>query len=199
MPRTSFFTFFLTLCVASPQAGPLKPDETLSTPTGRDGTRRSTLMLDLPGTGTDPTKIEFAKLPRVPAQHAVINDVRDQGGNWVNQHAYLAFHNQRYWAMWSDGPGKPQPNLTPEQHRNVVPGHDQPGTRVSFATSRDGLLWSDPADLSGPPRIDGFGWIARGFWIRDKELLALASHFNAPGYPGQGLSLEAFRWDQWKC
>lgn len=50
-------------------------------------------------------------------------------------------------------------------------------------------------DLSGPPRIKGFGWIARGFWIREGELLALATHFNAPGYPGKGLSLEAFRWD----
>ncbi|WP_372724617.1 exo-alpha-sialidase, partial [Novipirellula sp.] len=32
-------------------------------------------------------------------------------------------------------------------------------------------------------------------WIRDGELLALASHFRAPGYPGEGLSLEAFRWN----
>jgi hypothetical protein len=29
-------------------------------------------------------------------------------------------------------------------------------------------------------------------------LLALASHFNAPGYTGEGLSLEAFRWDKAK-
>jgi hypothetical protein len=28
--------------------------------------------------------------------------------------------------------------------------------------------------------------------------LALASHFNAPGYTGKGLSLEAFRWDKTK-
>jgi hypothetical protein len=56
------------------------------------------------------------------------------------------------------------------------------------------LAWAEPADLSGPPRIEGFGWIARGFWVRDGELLALASHFRAPGYPGEGLSLEAFRW-----
>jgi hypothetical protein len=97
--------------------------------------------------------------------------------------------------MWSDGPGKRRANLSPEQHRNVVPGHDMPGTRVSYSTSQDGLNWSKPADLSGPPRIDGFGWIARGLWVRDGELLALASHFNAPGYPGKGLSLESFRWN----
>jgi hypothetical protein len=97
--------------------------------------------------------------------------------------------------MWSDGPGVPKPNVTPEQHRNAVPGHDRADTRVSFATSDDGVSWSKPADLSGPPRKDGYGWIARGFWVRDGEMLALASHFVAPGYPGLGLSLEAFRWD----
>jgi hypothetical protein len=43
--------------------------------------------------------------------------------------------------------------------------------------------------------VPGFGWIARGYWGRDGELLALCTHFNAPGYPGEGLSLEAFRWD----
>ena len=98
--------------------------------------------------------------------------------------------------MWSDGRGVPRPNLTPDEHRNVVPGHDRPGTRVSYATSDDGLNWSEPADLSGPPQKDGFGWIARGLWVRDGQLLALASHFKAPGYPGKGLSLEAFRWDK---
>ena len=35
-------------------------------------------------------------------------------------------------------------------------------------------------------------------WKRDGELLALASHFHAPGYAGDGLSLEAFRWDKSK-
>ena len=97
--------------------------------------------------------------------------------------------------MWSDGPGLPKPGATPEQHRNIVPGHDRPNTRNSFATSKDGLTWTKPEDLTGPPRIENHGWIARGLWKRDGELLALASHFNAPGYAGLGLSLEAFRWD----
>ncbi|MEZ6062352.1 MAG: exo-alpha-sialidase [Planctomycetaceae bacterium] len=141
----------------------------------------------------DPHQIDFDKLPRVQADHAVISDVRDAAGTRVHQHAYLAHHDGRYWAMWSDGPGLPRAGVTPRQHRNIVPGHDQPGTRVSFATSVDGLHWTTPADLSGPPRIEGFGWIARGFWQRDSELIALASHFNAPGYEGPGLSLEAFR------
>ncbi|APZ95898.1 sulfatase-like hydrolase/transferase [Fuerstiella marisgermanici] len=160
-------------------------------------------MLDLVTTGSDPARIDFAKLPQVPSKHAIISDVRDRAGTRVHQHAYLAHFNDRYWAMWSDGPGVPKPGLTPKQLRNVVPGHDRPDTRVSYATSVDGLTWSQPADLSGPPRTPGFGWIARGLWVRDGQLLALASHFNAPGYPGKGLSLEAFRWDMasgsWKA
>ncbi|WP_298868463.1 exo-alpha-sialidase [uncultured Gimesia sp.] len=157
---------------------------------------KSALMLNLPKTGTDPEKIDFVQLPKVPTQHTIISDVRDQGGNWVHQHAYLAFFDGRYWAMWSDGPGKRRTKLTAEQHRNVVPGHDLPDTRVSYSISQDGLNWSKPTGLSGPPRIEGFGWIARGLWIRNGELLALASHFNAPAYPGKGLSLEAFRWNK---
>lgn len=153
-------------------------------------------MLRLPEAGIDPGAIDFASLPRVPAERAVVKDVRDRGGRWVNQHAYLAHFGGRYWAMWSDGPGVPRPGVSAEDHRNVVPGHDQAGTRVSFAVSDDGVRWSRPADLSGPPRREGFGWIARGYWVRDGELLALAAHFNAPGYPGAGLSLETFRWDR---
>jgi len=155
----------------------------------------TTLMLNLSSTGTGPDAIDFNALSRLPSEHAMISDVRDRAGTWVHQHAYLAYHAGRYWAMWSDGPGVPREGASPREHRNIVPGHDQPGTRVSYATSEDGLTWAAPADLSGPPRTEGFGWIARGFWVREGKLLALASHFNAPGYPGEGLSLEAFRWN----
>lgn len=143
----------------------------------------------------DPHQIDYEKLPRVEAEHVIISDVRDHAGTRVHQHAYLAHHDGRFWAMWSDGPGGPRAGVTPEQHRNIVPAHDMPGTRNSFATSQDGLHWSKPADLTGPPRKKGYGWIARGLWKRDGELLALASHFDAPGYEGLGLSLEAFRWN----
>ena len=153
----------------------------------------SPVMLTGPLAEVSAGKIDFGKLPRLKVEHAVVSDVRDRGGKWVHQHGYLVHHGGRFWAMWSDGPGLPQ--TTPEKHRNRVPGHDQPDTRVSYATSDDGLRWSKPQPLSGPPRREGFGWIARGFWVRDGELLALASHFHAPGYTGKGLSLEAFRWD----
>ncbi len=144
----------------------------------------------------NPKAEDFKNLPKLPSQHAMLSDVRDKAGTRVHQHAYLSHHGGRYWAMWSDGPGGPQKGVSAERHRNVVPHHDQAGTRVSYATSKDGVKWSQPDDLSGPPFEEGSGWIARGLWKRDGELLALASHFKAPSYAGEGLSLEAFRWDE---
>jgi len=191
------------LCVVLLWAASASAQEPLPTDPGQDQIEAglphpvenplSPLMLqlaDIPAGG----RVNFAELPRVPSDHVVISDVRDRGGRRVNQHAYLAYHDGRYWAMWSDGPGKRRVLLA-RRHRDIVPGHDQPGTRVSFATSEDGLHWTEPQDLSGPPRNKGFGWIARGFWDREGTLLALASHFNAPGYMGEGLSLEAFQFD----
>lgn len=87
-------------------------------------------MLGLGGESFATREIEYGELPRVPSVHAMISDVRDRGGKWVHQHAYLAYYEGRYWAMWSDGPGVPHANVAPEKHRNLVPGHDRPDTRV---------------------------------------------------------------------
>jgi len=137
-----------------------------------------------------PHRIDFDRLPLVPARHAVIHDVRASNGG--NQHNYLAFHDGRFWAMWSDGPG----------------GEDRAGQVVKFAVSPDGLHWSAaqritpyPPD-SGPdsPHYNtrspkGFRWISRGFWRRGGELLALASLDEAAEFFGPSLRLVAFRWN----
>jgi len=94
--------------------------------------------------------------------------------------------------MWSDGPGLPREGLNAKEHRGRVPGHDRPGQMVSYSTSKDGVNWSEPRYLTDPPFTDGFGWIARGFWVRDGKLLALATLYNAPGYRGEGLQLHAY-------
>jgi hypothetical protein len=138
----------------------------------------------------EPRQIDFHNLPRIPCQHAVVSDVRSING--VNQHNYLAHHTGKYWIMWSDGPGK----------------EDQVGQRVKFATSRDGLDWSESRFLTPEPpgsgkdsefygtRSDrGFRWIARGFWQRSGQLLALASLDEAAGFFGPSLQLHAFRLD----
>ncbi len=153
----------------------------------------SSIMLAGDWVPDDTHQIDFAQLPRVPSQHAIVSDRRDEGGTRVNQHNYLVFYHGRYWVMWSDGPGVPR--AEPELHRDVVPRHDRAEQRVSFAHSTDGLAWSQTFDMTGPP-ADGFGWLARGFWVREGKLLALATHYRAPGYRGEGLALHAFELEE---
>ena len=136
--------------------------------------------------------INFSNLPRVSSQHSVISDVRYAWGTKTHQHNYLTFFDGEYLAMWSDGPGLPREGLTAKEHRDVVPGHDRPGQMVSYSTSKNGIDWCEPRYLTDPPIKDGFGWIARGFWIRNGKLLALATLYNAPGYRGEGLQLHAY-------
>jgi len=157
------------------------------------------LMLSGAWVPDDSHRLDFDKLPRVPSQHAVVSDVHASGSSptsldkqkgGVNQHNYLAHHHGKFWAMWSDGPGI----------------EDRVGQRVKFATSPDGLKWSKPRFLtpvpphSGPDSphygtrtSKGFRYIARGFWKRDGELLALAALDEAAGFFGASLELRAFR------
>jgi len=149
----------------------------------------------------DPRLIDFAGLPHIASDHAIVSDVRagdgdpsrinkTQGG--VNQHNYLAFHQNQFWIMWSDGPGV----------------EDRVGQRVKYATSQDGLSWSKSEFLTPEPpgsgpgtefygtRTDkGFRWIARGFWQRGEEFYALASLDEAAGFFGPSLALRAYRLD----
>ena len=150
----------------------------------------SSLMLTGEWIPENSHEIDFSGLPKIPSKHAIVNDVRYAWGTKVNQHNYLVFFEGLYWAMWSDGPGVSRSD-DPIAHRDIVPGHDRPGQLVLYSTSKDGINWTEPRDLAGPPD-SGFGWIARGFWARDGELLALATRYRAPGYRGEGLQLHAF-------
>ena len=137
----------------------------------------------------DHHRIDFDRLPRVRAEHLIVSDARPTNG--VNQHNYLLHHQGRFWAMWSDGPGV----------------EDRAGQVVKYSTSADGLQWEAPRFLtpyppnSGPdsPHFnkrtsDGLRYIARGFWVRGDQLLALASLDEAAGFFGPSLALHAFRW-----
>ena len=150
----------------------------------------SSVMLAGAWVPADSHKIEFNKLPRIPSQHEVVSDVRAAKG--VNQHNYLTHFDGRFWVMWSDGPGV----------------EDRVGQRVKFATSANGLMWSEPQFLTPVPpgsapdsphygtRTDkGMRWVSRGFWQRNGELMALASLDEAAGFFGPGLKLHAFRWN----
>jgi hypothetical protein len=156
----------------------------------------SPLMLAGDWLPNDTHQIDYDRLPRLPGLHSVINDVRPVMG--VNQHNYLDYYDGKYWIMWSDGPGV----------------EDRVGQRVKFATSPDGVTWSTPDFLTpAPPGSErtglygtrserGFRYIARGFWQRNGEFLALASRDEAAGFFGPSLALYAFRynkqWNRWE-
>lgn len=134
-------------------------------------------ILNLPGTGVDESIIDYKKLPKVKGEAAIICPKEE---DWKFQlHNYLIHHDGQFWAMWSHGPGE-----------------DEPTQRVRFATSPDGLKWSESQFITPPPEKD-FAYIARGFWLRDGELLALAAHFKGKGAFGSDkhLKLEAFAWN----
>lgn len=141
-------------------------------------------MLDLPGTGRDPDRIDFRTMPMVRGQHAVVSH-----GNapWpFRNHSYVAHFAGRYWCLWSHG----------------LRQEDYPEQHVQYSTSADGLLWSESKPLVGPSPRQDFRYIARGFWVRDGRLLALASHdesYDATGKKklfGPSLQLLAFGWNE---
>ena len=152
-----------------------------------------------------PHDIDFDNLPKIPSVHSVVSDVRADGATqttWseavessggVNQHSYLVFFDNKFWVMWSDGPGV----------------EDRVGQVVKYATSPDGIHWTEPDYLAPYPpgsepdsphyntrSEEGLRWISRGFWIYDGELLALASLDEAAGFFGPSLELRAFRWNK---
>jgi hypothetical protein len=152
----------------------------------------STIMLAGTWVPENTHEIEFSNLPSISSDHSIVSDVRYAWGTKTHQHNYLVHFDNRFWIMWSDGPGVPREGINAQQHREVIPDHDQPGQMISYATSEDGMNWSEPRYLTDPPFKDGFGWIARGFWVREGKLLALATLYNAPNYRGEGLQLHAY-------
>ena len=134
--------------------------------------------------------------PRVSLQneHATAGGRESfSGEDGLNDHSNLIHYGGRFWVMWSDGPAV----------------EARVGQRIKYATSDDGLVWSEPQDLtSHPPNSgpgspfygqrteEGFRFIARGFWQRDGELLALASLDEADRFFGPSLQLHAWRWNE---
>jgi len=176
MLALSLFTVFS--CQTSEKVAPPHPEKNPQSP----------VMLRGSWVPENPHDIDFDQLPKIKSEHVVVSDVSTVDG--VNQHNYLVHHNGKFWLMWSDGPGV----------------EDRVGQRVAFATSIDGLSWSDKQLITPyPPDSDpnskvfntrtdqGNRYISRGFWLREGELLALASLDEADGFFGKSLELRAFR------
>lgn len=109
-------------------------------------------------------------------RHVVYQAVEGKTG--FNMHPYIAWHAGRFWAMWSTN-----------RIRDL-----QSGQYVRYATSVDGKRWSEARALT--PSEEGYRTFARGFWVRDGELIALAARDEAvrPLF-GPGLTLLGYRWN----
>jgi hypothetical protein len=153
-------------------------------------------ILRLPGSGSDPSAIDYARLPALAGKLAVVNPVSlgpdagppdkvDMHDLRLNLHNYLIHHQGRFWCIWSDGPKV----------------EDWPTQEVKYSTSEDGLNWSPAKSVTGTPE-DPAAFIARGIWLRDGELLALAARYRGKGAFGpqdqKQLELVAYRFDSTK-
>lgn len=136
-------------------------------------------LFRLNGADTDPATIDYKNLPAMKGTHGVINPAGETLK--FQLHNYLIHHAGRFWCLWSQGP----------------PVEDEPTQHIRFATSDDGLKWSESKVLVEPDDAE-HGCIARGLWIRDGELLALVAHFKGKGAFGvnKELELRAFVWDE---
>lgn len=137
------------------------------------------VVLKLNGAVTDPAAIDYAALPILRGEHAVVCPATDELK--FQLHNYLIHHDGKYWCLFSHGPAV----------------EDLPTQFVSYATSDDGLKWSAAKPVMPPPAAP-YAYIARDFWLRDGELLALVAHFRDKGAFGvnKELKLEAYAWDK---
>ena len=173
-----------TLNNEKPQASAFKRDDVQDGPLS---------ILNLPGSGTNPDTIDYAALPTLQGEHAIINSVApgphatasekiDMHHLRLNLHNYLIHYGGRFWCIWSDGPKI----------------EDWPTQEIRYATSDDGLTWTAAGSLTGTPD-EPHAFIARGLWVRDGQLLALAAHYRGKGAFGapdqKQLELLAYRYD----
>jgi hypothetical protein len=96
-------------------------------------------------------------------------------------HPYITHFAGRFWAMWSS---------------NRI-GDLQAGQHIRYATSPDGTRWSKAQMMMGREDEPAMRYFARGFWVRDRELYALAAYDEAfqPLF-GPGLKLLGYRWSE---
>lgn len=112
---------------------------------------------------------------------------RAEKGEWqFNLHSYLAYHQGKFWAVWSSG-------RVDEDSGNQV---------VRYSTSADGHTWAPSGILAeDPDGPDKPGlWITRGIFAQDGKLYALAAYGEGPRQSPEGreswhnLRLVRFEW-----
>jgi hypothetical protein len=135
-------------------------------------------MFNVPGLPGNPGEIIWENLPHLNSQRTVVF-TGQEGITGFNHHPYLIHFDGRFFVAWNTG----------ERDEDAV------GQRVVYVTSENGTIWSTPIDLTR--RVEGRRFTACGFWVRDGELLALASLRAGRGGPATGDEnpLLAYRWD----
>ena len=92
------------------------------------------VVLKLNGAVTDPAAIDFDALPKIAGEHAVVCPSTE--ALKFQLHNYLAHYDGKYWCLFSHGP--------------VV--EDVPTQFISYATSDDGLKWSEAKPVMPAPK-----------------------------------------------
>jgi hypothetical protein len=127
-----------------------------------------------------------SELALVPSATSTVH--RAKAGDWqFNLHSYVAWHQGKFWAVWSAG----------------RVDEDSGQQRIHYATSVDGHHWSDAAVLvDDPDGPDGPAlWIARGVFTQNGHLYALAAYNEGPRRDSEpreswhSLDLVRFEWD----
>ena len=128
-----------------------------------------------------------AELRSVSDRHNMVFQGR-QGESQFNLHSYIAFHDGRFWAVWSSS----------------RVGEEDPDQLVRYASSPDGRNWGEAGIVTGDPDgPDGPArWICRGLFVLDGRLTALAARIESADYGKRGkdvvwrnLRLMRFEWN----
>jgi hypothetical protein len=139
-----------------------------------------TQIFQVPGI-PDVDRIAWDQVPRLPGRCVEIFHGQADASAY-NNHANLAFFDGRFFAIWNVG------------YRD----EDAAGQEVVYATSRDGLTWSSPQDVTGRPP-SGRRYTDIGLWQCGEAWYALVSQRDAidPKVPvtDDDCPLYAYRWD----
>ncbi len=152
---------------------------------------RSSRWAELPpGETRDPSRLLLdpellsspMELSQAKGKHALVYRA-EQSGWQFNLHSFIAHHDGKFWAVWSSG-------RIDEDSRSQL---------IRYATSVDGLHWSDSRVLAPDPdgETGAWRWMASGIYVEGGRLLALGSLNRGnepPGGPWADARLVRFGW-----
>ena len=143
-----------------PPASNLLPSDPVSNPEGG-------LMLDLPDSGTDMQAVDYDRLPDFRANNLSFP--------WAHPSGIFGF-TTTWPGMAEDSGASGVMGPTSRNCRGSTYGTRPVQTVSTGLVRRSWWVSADPA----------FGYIARGLWLRNGKLIALAARFKRPGLLAKG-------------